>query len=408
MRPRIITLCAVAVVLGATLTSPAHATTRTRFDVTNLVSDVKGKAPVTDPKVVNPWGLAMGKTLWVSNTGTGSATVYSGTGKKEKTEVAIPGGAPTGQVFNSGDGFTVKDKPATFIFSSPSGAISGWNAEVDPANAIIAAFTRGADYKGLELVQTEDEEFLLAADFAGGRVHAFDQDFRRIGLANWQFRDRTLPKGYHAYNVAVANGNIWVAYALRDASTGKPVFGKGKGFVSRFDATGRLTGRISRAGLNAPGAHRGAQGLEPVRGRAAGRQLRRRDRARVPAGPPPRRADHHRRQAGRAARPVGPAARHRGHRRRERPVVLRRDRRHQARPDRRDRPAGHQGQLDGGGKHAVEQPDALGEPEDQRPRHPEPLWRVLTGARSPPPSRPGEARPAGLGGGGGHGLQSGP
>ncbi|MFD0471759.1 TIGR03118 family protein [Nonomuraea thailandensis] len=216
------------------------------------MSDVQGKAPVTDPKVVNPWGLAMGKTLWVSNTGTGSATVYSGTGKKEKTEVAIPGGAPTGQVFNPGEGFTVKGKPATFIFSSPSGAISGWNAEVDPANAIIAAFTRGADYKGLELVQTEDEAFLLAADFASGRIHAFDEDFRRIGLARWQFRDRALPRGYNAYNVAVANGNIWVAYALRDPSTGKPVFGNGKGFVSRFNAEGRLTGRISRTGLNAP------------------------------------------------------------------------------------------------------------------------------------------------------------
>ncbi|MGW4792494.1 TIGR03118 family protein [Nonomuraea sp. NPDC004297] len=252
MRPRIITLCAVAVVLGATLTTPAHATTRTRFDVTNLVSDVRGKAPVTDPKVVNPWGLAMGKTLWVSNTGTGSATVYSGTGKKEKTEVAIPGGAPTGQVFNPGEGFTVKGKPATFIFSSPSGAISGWNAEADPANAVIAAFTRGADYKGLELVQTEDEAFLLAADFAGGRVHAFDEDFRRIRLASWQFRDSSLPKGYNAYNVAVANGNVWVAYALRDTKTGKPVFGSGKGFVSRYNAEGRLTGRISRVGLNAP------------------------------------------------------------------------------------------------------------------------------------------------------------
>ncbi|MEV5498571.1 TIGR03118 family protein [Nonomuraea fuscirosea] len=253
MRPRIITLCAVAVVLGATLTTPAHATTRTRFDVINLVSDVKGKAPVTDPKVVNPWGLAMGKTLWVSNTGTGSATVYSGTGRKEKTEVAIPGGAPTGQVFNPGDGFTVKGKPASFIFSSPSGAISGWNAEVDPANAIIAAFTRGADYKGLELVQTEDDEaFLLAADFAGGRIHAFDEDFERIRLASWQFRDRALPEGYNAYNVAVANGSVWVSYALRDPATGKPVFGKGKGFVSRFNATGRLTGRISRVGLNAP------------------------------------------------------------------------------------------------------------------------------------------------------------
>ncbi|MGW0808044.1 TIGR03118 family protein [Nonomuraea sp. NPDC002799] len=216
------------------------------------MSDIRGKAPVTDPKVVNPWGLAMGKTLWVSNTGTGSATVYSGTGKKEQTEVAIPGGAPTGQVFNGGDGFTVKGKPATFIFSSPSGAISGWNAEVDPANAIIGAFTRGADYKGLELAETEDGEFLLAADFASGRIHAFDDDFRRIRLARWQFRDTALPDGYNAYNVAVANGNVWVAYALRDKATGKPVFGAGKGFVSRFNGEGRLTGRISRTGLNAP------------------------------------------------------------------------------------------------------------------------------------------------------------
>ncbi|WP_345387541.1 TIGR03118 family protein [Nonomuraea salmonea] len=333
------------------------------------MSDVKGKAPVTDPKVVNPWGLAMGKTLWVSNTGTGTATVYSGTGKKEKTEVAIPGGAPTGQVFNPGQGFTVKGKPASFIFSSPSGAISGWNAEVDPANAIIAAFTRGADYKGLELVQTEDEAFLLAADFAGGRIHAFDQDFRRVKLARWQFRDSALPKGYNAYNVAVANGNIWVAYALRDPATGKPVFGNGKGFVSRFNANGRLTGRISRVGLNAPlGTDRRAQGLGPrVRGLAAGRQLRRRHGARVQAGPAPRRPARLRWQADRAARALGPRAGHRRHRRREGPVVLRRHRRHQARPDRRDRAEGHEGQLERGGRGA----EAVG-PEDERPSDPAP------------------------------------
>lgn len=254
MRFRIISLCAVAVVLGSTLTTPAHATTRTRFDVINLVSDIKGKAPVTDPKVVNPWGLAMGKTLWVSNTGTGTATVYSGTGKKEQTEVWIPGGSPTGQVFNPGEGFTVKGKPATFIFCSPSGAITGWNAEADPANAIIAAFTRGADYKGLELVRTDDGDFLLATDFAHGRVHAFDENFRRVRLARWQFSDSSVPEGYNAYNVAVVNGSVWISYALRDPATGKPVFGSGKGFVSRFDADGRLTGRISRVGLNAPWA----------------------------------------------------------------------------------------------------------------------------------------------------------
>jgi uncharacterized protein (TIGR03118 family) len=255
MRLRIITACAVAVSTAATLTVPAQATPkRDRFDVVNLVSDVRGKAAVTDPKLVNPWGLAMGKTLWVSNTGSGTATVYSGQGKKEQTEVSIPGGAPTGQVFNAGDGFTVKGKPATFIFSSPSGAITGWNAEADPKNAIIAAFTRGADYKGLALAETDDGDFLLAADFAGGRIHVFDEDFRRVRLSRSQFRDRAVPKTYRPFNVAVVNDSVYVAWALRDPQTGKSVAGSGKGFVSRFNLEGKLVGRVARVGLNAPWA----------------------------------------------------------------------------------------------------------------------------------------------------------
>ncbi|MFI7447956.1 TIGR03118 family protein [Nonomuraea sp. NPDC049714] len=256
MRLRIIALCAVAVAMGAPLTAPAQATTntRTKFDVVNLVSDVSGKAAATDPKLVNPWGLAMGETLWVSNAGTGSATVYSGEGRKQQTEVWIPGGAPTGQVVNPGEGFTVKGKPATFLFASPSGAITGWNAEVDPKNAIIGAFTRGADYKGLALAETDDGDFLLAADFAGGRIHAFDEDFERVRLSRSAFRDRNVPRTYAPFNVEVINDNVWVAYALRDPETGKSVAGAGKGFVSRFDLEGRLTGRISRVGLNAPWA----------------------------------------------------------------------------------------------------------------------------------------------------------
>ncbi|MFI6482159.1 TIGR03118 family protein [Nonomuraea sp. NPDC050663] len=255
MQHRIMTLCAATlVVLTGAPAEAATTTPRQRFDVVNLVSDVKGRAAVHDPKVVNPWGLAMGKTLWVSNTGTGSATVYSGQGKKEPTEVAIPGGAPTGQVVNPTDGFTVKGKPATFIFSSPSGAITGWNAEADPANAIIGAFTRGADYKGLALMETDDGPFLLAADFAGGRIHAFDDDFSRVRLARWQFRDPAVPRTYHPFNVSVAGDGVWVSWALRDPATGKSVAGRGKGFVSRFSSDGRLTGRISRGALNAPWA----------------------------------------------------------------------------------------------------------------------------------------------------------
>jgi uncharacterized protein (TIGR03118 family) len=254
MRLRIITLCAGAVVLSTTLTAPAQASSSTRFDVVNLVSDIKGKAAVTDPKLVNPWGLAMGKTLWVSAAGTGTATVYSGVGKKEATQVAIPGGSPTGQVFNNGEGFTVKGKPATFIFSSPSGAISGWNAEADPKNAIIGAFTRGADYKGLALVQADDGDFLLAADFAHGRLDAFNSDFQPIKLAKWQFHDSSVPSNYSPFNVTVAGGSVWVAYAWRDPKTGKSIAGSGKGFVTRYDWGGKMTGRVARTGLNAPWA----------------------------------------------------------------------------------------------------------------------------------------------------------
>ncbi|GIH26550.1 hypothetical protein Aph01nite_48600 [Acrocarpospora phusangensis] len=273
MRSRIAVLCAGALILS--IPGTAHATakpqskspsktsatghkptgTATRFSQVNLVSDVAGKASVTDPKLVNPWGLAMGKTLWVSGTGTGTATVYSGAVKKEQTEVAIPGGAPTGQVVNKGEGFTIKGKPATFIFSSPSGAITAWNAEVDPKNALIAAFTRNADYKGLALMETNRGTFLLAPSFSHRKVHVFDSDFNRVRLARWQFRDPTMPATYSPWNVEIVGQSVLVAYAVRDSTTGKVVPGKGKGFVSQFSPTGRFLGRVvSRGALNAPWA----------------------------------------------------------------------------------------------------------------------------------------------------------
>jgi uncharacterized protein (TIGR03118 family) len=280
MRPRIVTLCAAALALGITGTVPAHATaersnsttkasasnasatktTLSRYDEIALVSDVAGKAPVIDPKLVNPWGIAIGKTLWVSNAGTGTATVYTGgqgTIKKAPTTVWIPGGTPTGQVVNTTQDFTVKGKggegPATFIFSSPSGAITGWNAEADPNNAIIAGFTRKADYKGLALMETNKGNFLLGADFAHNRIGVWDGDFNKVPLSRRAFRDPFLPRGYSAYNVKIVGDAVVVAFAQRDPATGKVMKGKGKGFISAFSPSGRFVRRlVSRGWLNAP------------------------------------------------------------------------------------------------------------------------------------------------------------
>ncbi|MER5642943.1 TIGR03118 family protein [Streptosporangium sp. NPDC002524] len=298
MRVRIVTICATVLVMGVAGTASAGThqaqagakqtkagsgpekaggqTLQNHFAVTNLVSDVSGRAAVTDPTLVNPWGLAMGKTLWVSAAGTGLATVYSGgagTVKQEKTQVRVPGGRPTGQVVNKGEEFVVKGPggagPATFIFASPSGAITGWNAEADPDDAIISAFVKGADFKGLALAETNRGAMLLAADFAHNRVHVFDGDFDRISFGRRAFKDPGLPEDYAPFNVEVVGNSILVAYAKRDPETGKSVAGQGKGFVSQFSGSGRFVGRFAaRGALNAPwamtlapkgfGAHSGA------------------------------------------------------------------------------------------------------------------------------------------------------
>jgi len=49
---------------------------------TNIVSDVKGTAPVTDPKLINPWGIVAGPgtPFWIADNNGGVSTLYTGTG----------------------------------------------------------------------------------------------------------------------------------------------------------------------------------------------------------------------------------------------------------------------------------------------------------------------------------------
>ena len=63
------------------------APTANRFDQINVVSDLPGVAPILDPLLVNPWGLALSPTspLWVANNGTGTATLYRGDGAEPRS-----------------------------------------------------------------------------------------------------------------------------------------------------------------------------------------------------------------------------------------------------------------------------------------------------------------------------------
>src|SRR5207253_7075418 len=91
----------------------------------NLVSDQPGVADHRDDNLVNAWGLVASATSpwWVANNGTGTSTLYNGHGVARSLVVTIPGGAPTGVVFNGGAGFVAPSTtppaagPAHFPFS---------------------------------------------------------------------------------------------------------------------------------------------------------------------------------------------------------------------------------------------------------------------------------------------------
>jgi len=249
---------------GAAPTRSGAATT-TRFDRVDLISDQPGKAPLVDPDLVNAWGLALGPTtpLWVANNGTNTATVYAGgvagaTPTKAPLTVAIPGGAPTGQVYNGTGGFVVrtpdgKGGPARFIFASEGGDITGWSpATSTPTTAILARHVKGAVYKGLALIQAGGHAFLLAADFADNRVDVFDDHFHRLPGASAALRDRTLPAGYAPFDVLVSGYSVFVSYAKQQAGSDDEQHGPGLGFVDEYRWGGGPRRIASHGPLNAP------------------------------------------------------------------------------------------------------------------------------------------------------------
>jgi hypothetical protein len=59
------------------------------FIQTNLVSDIPGLATITDPLLINPWGISHSATspFWTSNQGTNTSTLYAVTANNAVTQV---------------------------------------------------------------------------------------------------------------------------------------------------------------------------------------------------------------------------------------------------------------------------------------------------------------------------------
>jgi uncharacterized protein (TIGR03118 family) len=237
------------------------------YKQTNLISDIPGMAAVTDPNLVNPWGISRGSgsPWWVSDNGPGLATLYTGSGSALPLVVTIPGadggsGTPTGQIFNGSQDFQIAPgKPALFLFVTEDGTISGWNPGVSPTTAVVMVNTHSASvFKGVAVATIDDPHagsanYLYVADFRKGRVAVYDTNFHRISMEDDAFEDERIPHGFAPFNVQNIGGNLYVAFAKQDGAKHDEVDGAGLGYVDVFSPTGRLLHRLQKSKwFNAP------------------------------------------------------------------------------------------------------------------------------------------------------------
>lgn len=226
-----------------------------RYVATTLVTGPSG-----DADLVNAWGLARSamSPWWVADNGTDLSTVYHADGSKlpPTPRVMIPGGAPTGIVFNGGT-VALDFNKDSFLFASEAGIISGWRGDL-LVNAEIGNddFKDDAVFKGLAIgtadVGDGPQQYLYATDFHNGKVRVFDRTF---AAQTWHgaFRDRWLPKGYAPFGIQNLNGMIFVTFAKTQPGSDDEKAGSGRGFVDAFATNGKFLGRVaSRGALNAP------------------------------------------------------------------------------------------------------------------------------------------------------------
>ena len=238
---------------------------------TNLVSDIAGLATLTDPSLINPWGISRSPTspFWVSNQGTGTSTLYAVTDGTNVVKVNVnpppdafvgipttkagPQG-PTGQVNNTNTASfqLTPGTPTTssrFIFANLNGTISGWAGGQD---STVVATTPGAVYTGLAIDTAQDR--LYAANTAAGRIDVFDSSFAPVSLPG-AFTDPYLPAGFVPFNVQDIDGKVYVTYV----PPGRPAeiaATPGQGVVDVFDENGAAPCKGSSPAVHSP--HPGA------------------------------------------------------------------------------------------------------------------------------------------------------
>ena len=288
---KFLSVSVLSILLFPALTPAQH------YKQTNLVSDLPGMAPVTDPNLKNPWGLtrSSGSPFWVGNNNSGTSTLYDGSGNAQNffpdphpdsngnginslfnnfVMVPPPGfapgtqSAPTGVVFNGSktDFLLVPGMAGTqaiFIFATEDGTISGWNPGVNPPASVTNAILKvdnsdkgspnSAVYKGMTSAEIDGHKFLYVTNFRSAKVEIYGTNFNPVNLGDEAFVAEEVPFGFAPFNIQNIGGTLFVTYAKQDALRHDPVGGDGLGFVELFTPAGAHIGHLQHGDwFNAP------------------------------------------------------------------------------------------------------------------------------------------------------------
>jgi uncharacterized protein (TIGR03118 family) len=235
---------------------------------TDLASDIPGRAPSTDPSLVNPWGLVRGATTpwWAADNGVGESTLLKADGTRFPAPfnpVNIPmtdctgSGTPTGIVFDGTGSFNFTGCDGTahkgrFMFATEDGSIVAWDIPMTTAVTVVNP-SPAAVYKGLAIGSNANGTFLYATNFRAGTVDVFDSNFHHVTLAG-SFSDPGIQSGFAPFGIAnPGDGQLYVTYARQDAALHDDVAGPANGFVDVFDTNGNFVRRAATRGrLNSP------------------------------------------------------------------------------------------------------------------------------------------------------------
>jgi uncharacterized protein (TIGR03118 family) len=250
--------------LSSILSIGALAQTSSTYVQTNIISDgATAQALVTDPALINPWGVSVGPAIWIDKAGSGSVAIDTAAGAiavPSLPSVTIPAaastsapGSPSGTVYNSNS--AIFDIPgstsALFLFGTLDGTIAAWNVSSGVQAVTVVNNSAKASYTDIALDTNATGTFLLAANFKQGTVDVFDSTFAPHPLAG-NFTDPTLLTGYSPFGIHSIGGNVYVTYAQVSATTFESV-GAGLGYVDEFDNNGNFITRVAGQGvLNAP------------------------------------------------------------------------------------------------------------------------------------------------------------